>query len=176
MHLYIETVYSQNRDIDSRVIEEICQKFEPKLVWMKCLESLAIIPRPQDDYDYSYHNDPFVLEILDWAFGSQELLPPSLKRLWIPQEFSFDQWFTIDHPHTPFVKSLCLWGSDNVHAQLNHPKYSQMEHLSDMNFSNSLAHMTQLEYANGRCVDDEVMKSIYYHVTFIASSLTYNFF
>lgn len=84
-------------------------------------------------------------------FASQELLPCSLERLWIPV-----REHGIEHLYAPLVKSLYLMDEEDLLAQLNNPKYSQMEHLSGIDFSDSLANMSQLKYVDGLCVNDNV--------------------
>ena len=158
----IESSPNSHYDHNKKVLKLIQKKFKPLLGWIKSLESLAIISseidakyNPVEDY-----TDPFVLELLNWMFLDLELLPRCLKRLWIREETSFDvrRSLTIEHfITTAFVKALNLWGDDDIHLELNHPKFRQMEVLGGILFSNSLAHLAHLKYAHGYCVDNYVI-------------------
>ncbi len=90
-------------------------------------------------------------------FVDLELFPNSLERFWISKDSVRSRSFYIEHFITPSVKALNLWPGDEVHTELDHPKFSQLEQLSGFNFSNSLAQMKQLKFAIGRCVDVNVI-------------------
>ncbi len=147
---------------NNRVLEHIRRIYEPKLGWLKNLRSLVIIPHPQGDPignapgDYNPERS-FIMEFLDLLFSSEDLYPHSLERLWIPAEYSSSRLLTIDHLPAPCVKSLSLWEEDDVHTELHNPKFNYMEHLGDVDFSDSLEHMKNLEYVDGLCVNDEVI-------------------
>ncbi len=136
--------------------------FRPKLEWLKSLRSLVIIPQPQGDCNGSAPEgyspgDPFVMAFVDLLFSSQDLLSHSLERLWIPSEYSSSRVLTIDQLPAPVVKSLQLWEEDGVGTQLDHPKFKQVEHLGNIEFSDSFDQMQKLEYIEGLCVDNEVI-------------------
>lgn len=148
----------------------------PLLGWFKSLESLVIIPRGIIEFfnlfarnndpniTYPLESDPFVVELLHWMSLDPELLPKCLRRFWINEDSVRDsvktRSFSIEHFIAPSVKALHLWPGDKVHTKLDHPKFSQLEHLSGFNFSNSLAQMTQLKFAYGDCVNDNVIISL----------------
>ncbi len=170
MDLHIEVYYTyaiplsyfQREAHNSAVFQQLGAKYKSKLGWLKSLKSLVIIPHYQNDpespHNYSYQ-DPFIVELLKWMFESQDLLPSSLERLWIPEQRKFRR-LNVEHLPAAIVKSLSLWEGDGIHTQLDHPKFKEMEQLGGIYFSNSLAKMTQLKFVNGRCHDDEVTKSI----------------
>jgi len=159
----VESSLCNQRDHKKKVLNQIRKKFKPFLGWIKSLESLTMISNGINAGYYpteEYTDDPFVLELLNWMFLDLELLPRSLKRLWVREDTSFavQRSLTIEHfITTPFVKALNLWEDDEIHSELNHPKFRQMEQLGGIYFSNSLAHMTQLKFAHGYCVDDYVI-------------------
>jgi len=80
--------YFQREAHNSAVFQQLGAKYKSKLGWLKSLKSLVIIPHYQNDpespHNYSYQ-DPFIVELLKWMFESQDLLPSSLERLWIPE-------------------------------------------------------------------------------------------
>lgn len=167
--LHIEIAYPFLRSMprfvrvhNKKVLNLIRKKFKPLLGWIKYLESLVIIPRGNDRqyYPSEYHLDPFILELLDWMFLELEMLPSSLKRLWIREESISIARSSICIEHlntTPHVMALNLWTGDVVHSELDHPKLSQMEHLGGIHFSNNLAQMALLKFVLGFCVDDHVI-------------------
>ena len=93
------------------------------------------------------------MALLNSILWDKELLPRSLQRLWIPDRGTYrGRSVTIEDFRTPFVKSLY----DRFGSQLNHPKFSRIEHLGGVHFSQAMAHMTHLKYVSGHCVDNQV--------------------
>jgi len=132
------------------------KKFKPLLGWIKSLESLVIIPHGDPA---AYVKDPFIPELLKWMFLELEQPPRPLKRIWILEVPRRNRSLSIEHfTTTPYVKALNLWTGDDVRTELDHPKFSQMEQVGGICFSNNLAQMTQLKFAIGRCLDDHVIR------------------
>ena len=146
----------------SQDLEDMRRTFRSKIGWLKSLRSLVIITEMQGDRSGSVPvgyspGDPFVKEFINLLFSSQDLLSHSLERLWIPSEYSSSRVLTIDQLPAPLVKSLQLWEEDGVGTQLDHPKFKQVEHLGNIDFSDSFDQMQKLEYIEGLCVDNEVI-------------------
>ena len=180
LHLHIEIAfpffYSQPlflHDRNEAVLNLMKRKFRFHLGWMISLESLVIVPRGNfvGHLPPEYHSDPIVIELLKWMFVDRDLLPQSLKSLWICQESTATRSLSVDHFSTS-PKALNLWKEDDVRTELDHPKFSQMEYLGGIDFSNTLAQMTQLKFALGYCVDDHVIFQILFSFNniFLSSS------
>ena len=146
----------------SQDLEDMRRTFRSKLGWLKSLRSLVIITEVQGDRSGSVPvgyspGDPFVKEFINLLFSSQDLLPHSLERLWIPVDYDSSRELRIEQLPAPLVTSLNLWEEDGVGTQLDHPKFKQVEHLGNIEFSDSFDQMQKLEYIEGLCVDNEVI-------------------
>lgn len=173
---YLDSKPLSLRTHNEAVLNRIKTEFK-YLSWMLLLESLVIIPLGNDIVYYppEYHTDPFVIELLKWMFVDRDLPPQSLKRLWIQQDSASTRSLSTEHFITPTVKALNLWREDDVRTELDHPKFSQMEYLGGIDFSNSLAEMTQLLFALGQCVDDHVTIQIIFNYNNIFHQALFTF-
>lgn len=138
-------------DHDQDVIQFAHDELFPYLGWMRSLESFIFIKRGS----HKLPHDLFLSELLSWMYSSplDDRKPHGLQRLWV-QEYSVADALTDDHlSGTSSFKSLLL--GDNLRIDTTHPSFHQLEHLGGIGFA-QLAHLPELKYIRGYCVDDRV--------------------
>lgn len=142
---------TKRKAITAKAIEKAQSELFPHLGWMKQLRSLIILLRKPYEYD------DFIAAFFNWFKEGPS--PDSLERLWITSEcLGASQIMTCPSVKSLFVPTHQEWWHHTrslrtLPAELGHQNYRHIEHLSYVDFENTLNCLSNLKYIRGDCKD-----------------------